>query len=197
MALATLAQLKTQLGFMNSDVTRDSKLTLFLSAGQSWVQSYCNRLFESTSYTELFHGNRSNFLNPRQWPITEVTELRISSDRDWSSVATLIASTDYGICTDGLGITYYAGYFPYGSDNVRLVYKGGYVTIPGEITLACLWAAEWFYLHNNRGDSGRTTASKQGESIGILADVPPMIKTILQPYKRIELPSSGLAVSHT
>jgi len=195
MALATLTQLKTQLGFKESDTQFDTKLTMFLNAGSSWVESYCNRIFSSASYTELFHGNRTNLLNPRQWPITAVTELRLSSDRSWADANTLADATDYGITTDGIGITYY-GYLPYGYDNVRLIYVAGYATIPDDIQIACLWAAEWFYLHNNRGDSGRTSVGKQGESIGILADVPPMIRTVLQPYKRFELPSSGLAVAH-
>jgi hypothetical protein len=195
MALATLTQLKTQLGFKESDTQFDTKLTMFLNAGSSWVESYCNRIFSSASYTELFHGNRTNLLNPRQWPITAITELRISGDRAWSDATTLVDSTDYGITTDAIGLTYY-GSLPLGYDNVRLIYVAGYATIPTDIQMATLWAAEWFYLHNNRGDSGRTSVGKQGESIGILAEVPPMIKTLLQPYKRFELPSSGLAVAH-
>jgi hypothetical protein len=196
MTLATLSQLKTQLSFKDSDVQYDTKLGLFLAAGSAWVESYCNRIFSSASYTELLHGNRSNLMNPRQWPITAVTEVRMSSDRNWSDSSTLIAAANYGISTDGTGITYYNGYLPSGYDNVRVIYTAGYATIPQDIQLACLWAAEWFYLHNTRGDSGRTSVGKQGESIGVLADIPPMIKAILQPYKRFELPSSGLAVDH-
>jgi hypothetical protein len=109
----------------------------------------------------------------------------------------LVDSADYGISSDGLDVIYYGGFFPYGYHNVRIIYTAGYAAIPADIQMACLWSAEWFYLHNNRGDSGRTSVGKQGESIGILADIPPMIKSILQSYKRIELPSSGLAVSHS
>lgn len=196
MTLATLAQLKTQLNFKQSDTQFDAKLTMFLDAASAWVETYCNRIFASATYTELFHGNRSNLLNPRQWPITAVTELRLSSERAWTDANTLVDSKEYDINTDGLGLVFYAGHFPLGFNNVRLIYTAGYAIVPSDLQLACLWAGEWFYLHNNRGDSGRTSVGKQGESIGILADIPPMIKSILQSYKRIELPSSGLAVSH-
>jgi hypothetical protein len=196
MALATLAQLKTQLGFKPSDTVQDPKLQLFLDAGSAWVESYCNRIFSQASRTELFHGNRSNALNPRQWPITAVTELRVSSTRSWGDSSSLLDSSSYGISPDGIMVINYSGIFPLGFDNVRLIYTAGYATIPADLVLANLWASEWFYLHNNRGDAGRTSVSKQGESIGIDHDIPPMIKSILQPYKRIELASDALAVRH-
>lgn len=196
MALATLAQLKTHLGFKSSDVVQDPKLQLFLDAGSAWVESYCDRKFAQATRTELFHGNRSNALNPRQWPITAVTELRVSSVRAWTDASTLVDAGSYGISPDGIMVVYYESVFPKGFDNVRLIYTAGYATIPYDLVLANLWASEWFYLHNSRGDSGRTSVSKQGESIGIDHDIPPMMKTILQPYKRIELPSDALAVRH-
>jgi hypothetical protein len=196
MSLATLAQLKTHLGFKTSDTQYDAKLTLFLSAGSDFVESYCARVFASQSYTELFHGNRSNFLNPRQWPIISITELRISSERDWVSASSLISSTAYGISSDKIEIVYYDSIFPKGYDNVRLQYTAGYSTMPNDLVMANLWASEWFYLHNNRGDAGRTSASKQGESIGILDDIPAMIRSILANYKRVECAAPSLAMTH-
>lgn len=196
MALATLAQLKTQLGISASESQYDTKLNLYLNAGSDWVESYCDRKFTEATYTELLHGNRTNCITPRQWPITEVTELRISSDRAWTDAATLIDAANYGIASDQVTITYYNGFLPRGYDNVRLIYKAGYPTMPYDLVLANLWASEWFYRHNQRGDSGRTSTGKQGESVGILADMPPMIKTILASYRRMDLSSSSLAVGH-
>jgi hypothetical protein len=196
MTLATLAQLKTQLNFKQSDTQYDAKLTLFLSAASDWIESYCNRKFESQVWTELFHGNRSNLLNPKQWPITAITSLKISGTRDWSDPGVLVDAADYGIDSDEVGVIYFGAHFPGGFNNVQLVYTAGYATIPSDLQLVCLWAGEWFYLHNQRGDAGRVSVGKQGESVGILADIPAMIKSVLQSYKRIELPTSGLAVSH-
>lgn len=196
MALASLAQLKTQLGIISSETKYDAKLTLFLNAASSWVETYCERKFESQSYVELINGNRTNYFITDQWPIISVTELRISSNRDWASPTSLIPATDYGVSSDGIGITYYPGYLPQGYDNVRLTYVAGYATIPSDLQLATIWAAEWFYLHNNRGDMGRTTASKTGESVGVLSEVPQMIKQIIDPYRRMDLSAPSLAPSH-
>lgn len=196
MTLATLAQLKTQLNIKASDTLYDTKLTLFLSAGQAFVENYCDRKFESASYTELLHGNRSNTIVPKQWPIQSVTTLKISEARAWADPAALVASTDYGISNDSTVITYYAGFTPRGYDVIQLAYTAGYSSIPSDLVLANLWASEWFYLHNQRGDAGRTSTGKQGESIGILDDIPPMIRSILNFYKRLEIPGQVLAVNH-
>ena len=196
MALATLAQLKSQLGIMNSETKYDTKLNLYLNAASDWVETYCDRKFEAANYVENLCGNKSNFLSPDQWPIISISELRISWDRDWTSSITLIPASDYGISQDKVGVTYYAGHFPMGFDNVRLSYRAGYETIPSDLQLGVIWAAEWFYLHNNRGDSGRTTASKQGESVGVLADIPPMCKAIIEPYRRMDFAVPALAPSH-
>lgn len=195
MTLATLSQLKTHLSIQQSDTKYDGKMTLFLEAATAWIEQYCDRKFKSENYVETIHGNRSNYIVTDQWPIISVSELRISSERDWTSAQTLIDSSSYGISSDKLGVTYYAGHFPRGFDNIRLSYRAGYEVIPADLQLGCLWAAEWFYLHNNRGDQGRTTASKGGESIGILSEVPGMIKSIIDSYRRMDLASSNLAPS--
>lgn len=193
MALASLNQLKTQLGFKTSDSQYDGKLQLFLDAASQWVQTYCDRIFDQGTYTELFHGNNSNVIHPRQYPVTSLTELRIDNARAWSDPNTLIDSTDYGLDSTGVAVFYYDAVFPGGYNNVRLIYVAGYSSIPADLQMATIWTAEWFYHHNNRGDSGRTSKSKSGENAAMLADVPPMIKSLLQKYKRIELPFSGLA----
>lgn len=193
MALATLAQLKTQLGIKQSEVQYDAKLNLYLLAASAWCENYCDRSLEAQNITELFNGNRTNYLNPHQYPILSVSELRISGSRDWLASDTLIPPNQYGITNDAIGISYYAGFFPKGYDVIRLVYRAGYEQIPDDLQLACLWTAEWFYLHNSRGDSGRTSVSKQGESVGVLADFPPMVKSILSDYKRLSIPASAIA----
>lgn len=196
MTLATLSQLKSQVDIKQSDTTYDTKLTLYLGAGKSFVENYCDRSFASASYTELMHGNRNNVIIPKQWPITAVTTLKVSSTRSWSDPDALIPSTDYGISNDGTVITYYEGLFPKGYDIIQLVYTAGYSTIPDDLVLANLWASEWFYRHNQRGDTGRTSTGKQGESVGILADVPPMIMSILNHYKRLHFPMQSLSVTN-
>ena len=196
MTLATLAQLKSQLGIINSETKYDAKLSLYLNAASDWVETYCDRKFGAANYIEILSGNRSNFLNIDQWPLISVSELRVSASRDWASESSLIPSTSYGITGDKVGVTYYQGFFPKGYDNIRISYRAGYESIPADLQLGVIWAAEWFYLHNNRGDSGRTTASKQGESVGVLSDVPPMCKSIIDAYRRLDMAAPQIGINY-
>lgn len=189
MALTTLSNVKSQLGFKDSDTQFDAKLTRFMNAASDTIESLCAREFTSQSRTELAHGNRSNTLIPLQYPITAVTEIRISSERDWGNSLTLVPATEYGISNDGLSITFYNQVMSAGFDNVRIIYTAGYSTIPADLEMAVLWATEFYYLNNNRGDMGRTNISKQGESVSILEDMPKMIRSIIQMYKRVEFPT--------
>lgn len=192
MALATLEQFKRHLGFKDADTQYDAKLTFFLDAASKWVESYCERIFDETIYTEFMHGNGSNILNPRQWPISAISEVRISLDRDWTSSDTLLDATDYGIEQNGLSILLFSTLSPIGYNVVRVIYTAGYASIPEDIQFANILAGEWFYKNNNRGDSGRTSIGKQGENASLLEDVPKIVRTILQSYKRFEVPSSAL-----
>lgn len=196
MALATLDQLKTQLNFQSSDTRYDTKLTLFLEAGSQWVENYCQRAFSQTTYTEIIHGNGSNLITTRQWPITSVTEIRVSESQDWTNASTLLDASSYGTDPDQTGIWLFSDATPTAYNSVRVIYQAGYATIPYDLQLANILISEWFYKLQNRGDSGRTSVGKQGENASILADVPPMVKTILQPYKRYELPANGPGASH-
>lgn len=194
MALTTLDKLKTQVGLRSSDTSQDAKLTLFLEAASDTIESMCQRKFAEATYTELFQGNRGNTLVPFQYPISSVSEVRVDFDRLWTDAETLVPASDYGLSSDGLFITRYAGSFPYGRDVIRAVYTAGYLVVPSDLQLAVLWAAEWYYLHNNRGDMGRTNKSKGDESVGILSAMPLMIKEIVQRYKRMEFPTLNLPV---
>jgi hypothetical protein len=101
----------------------------------------------------------------------------------------LVAPDQYGISNDGLSITFYGQVMPMGFDNVRIIYTAGYTVIPADLEMAVIWTTEFYYLNNNRGDMGRTNVSKQGESISILDDMPKMIRSIIQMYKRVEFPT--------
>jgi hypothetical protein len=196
MALATLDQLKSQLNFKSSDTQYDIKLTLFLEAGSKWVENYCQRIFSQATYTEVLHGNGSNLITPRQWPITSVTEVRISENQDWADSSNLIAASDFGTDSDQTGIWLYSQYLPTAFNSVRVIYVAGYATIPYDLQLANILVSEWIYKVQNRGDSGRTSVGKQGESASVLVDIPPIVKTVLQPYKRYELPTNGPGAMH-
>lgn len=186
MSLTTLAKVKSQLDIPSSDVSQDTRLNTFIAAASQAIESYCERKFESTSYTEYHHGRRMNFIMPREFPIISVTSIHIDNDRVYSA-NTLIDASDYSVADRGRTI-YYNGKFPQGFNNIKLVYTAGYATVPADIDLACIWAVEWFERHRKDRNMGRTSVSKGDESVGILAEMPPMVLQMINPYKRCEPP---------
>lgn len=187
MSLTTLAKVKTHLDIPSSDTSQDTRLTTFLNAASTTIESYCERKFESATYVEYHHGRRMNFIMPREFPIISITELRIDNDRLFTLPDTLIAIADYAIA-DRARTVYYSGKFPQGFNNIRLTYVAGYSVVPYDVELACLWAVEWFVRHRENKRMGMTSVSKGDENIGILAQMPPMVLEMINPYKRCEPP---------
>jgi hypothetical protein len=55
MALATLTQFKLLRGV--TDTTNDTLFTMLLTNAQSDIESFCDRKFEKTTYTEFYSGS--------------------------------------------------------------------------------------------------------------------------------------------
>lgn len=195
MALTTLSRLKSQLGINGSDLTQDSRLQFYIDAASQKIETYCDRKFNSQSFTDYFHGRKQNIIMPKQFPIISVTELRVQAERDWADATGLIAATDYFV-SDSDNTIIYEGFFPNGFGNIRLIYTAGYATIPSDLELACVWLAEWFYYHKTKADMGRTSVSKGDENLGVLANMPPMIQEMLIDYKRTEMPAAYAPVGN-
>lgn len=194
-ALTTLANARSQLQIPTGRTENDSKIERLINAASQFLGEYCDRRFISQTYTEYFHGRRQNYVMPKQWPVTSVTSLKISLDRDWSDPSALVDPSEYDIADDGTTILY-DGHFPRGHKSVQLVSVCGYATVPYDLEQACLQMVEWWYRHNERQDIGRTSSSKEGESVSVLSEVPNHILRIANFYKRIEFPSTYLPVGN-
>lgn len=187
MPLVTLAQVKAHLDIVGSNANQDTKLQLFLDAAESWFYSDIQRTrIEAGAVTEYVHGNQADTIMLMEYPIISVTEVRINADGVFTDPSSIVPATDYTISDEENCIVLRNSRFPAGINNIQVTYVAGYATVPVEIKLAVLWLVEWFYLHNNRKDMGRTNMSKQDESQGVLAAMPPMVTSILNLHRRTE-----------
>jgi len=186
-ALTTLAQAKSHLSISPSDSLQDARIEMFINAASEKIERYTNRLLVSQgTIEELQHGRRENILLLKHWPIIAVSEISIDYTAAHTAPANVLVATDYTISDDLNSVLLINSTFPVGFNNVKISYTAGYVTIPSDLELACLWLVEWYYLSRTRGDMGRTTISKGGESVGVLDSMPPMIAEMLEFYKRTE-----------
>lgn len=191
-ALTTLAQAKSHLSISPSDSLQDARIEMFINAASEKIERYTNRLLVSQgNIAELQHGRRENIILLKQWPIIAVSQVSIDSTAAHTDPATILAATSYTVSDDLNSLLLVNSTFPVGFNNVKITYTAGYVTVPSDLELASLWLVEWYYLMRTRGDMGRTTASKSGESVGVLEKMPTMIAEMLEFYKRSEFAATN------
>lgn len=184
-ALTTLANFKIHMSMQPTASLDDNKMIMYINAASQKIETWCNRILISQSYTELKSGRRQNYLLPDQYPVTAISEIRLDNNRQWTLPQSLLDPTTYTLSDFGQTIQW-DGIFPGGYNNIRIIYTAGYVTIPADLELGCIWLAEWYYRNQQRADMGKTTMSKGDESIGILSKTPDMILETLVQYKRSE-----------
>lgn len=186
-ALTTLSMAKSHLSIGASDVLQDARIELFINAASEKIERYTNRtLVSQGTIAELQHGRRENILLLKQWPVIAVSEVSIDYTAAHTAPANVVLASDYTVSDDSNSLLLINSTFPVGFNNIKVSYTAGYVTVPSDLELAALWLVEWFYLMRTRGDMGRKTISKGGESVGVLDAMPPMIAEMLEFYKRTE-----------
>lgn len=132
------------------DYSMDNLLERYINAASQMVSKYCNRLFIKDTYSEFYKGNGRQKLILRQYPVNQITSIKVDS-------AAFTAGTDYvtsdqsyldqGIVFRNLGWTWY-GYLtglvgePTAPvDNIEVVYSAGY-TLSLEASKTLPWDLE-------------------------------------------------------
>ncbi len=141
MALDTATAYKAYTG----STVSDSIVTSAIASAQAAMERYCGRDaagFESATWTELYDGTGCEWLQLRHWPITSITSV---STRDDKTTYTAIAATSYDATTRGrlylLDAVWswngLASVFSEGTQNWKVVYVGGYSSLPADLVNAC------------------------------------------------------------
>lgn len=165
MAIISAAEFKVWKGISAS--TYDAQLAVIIPAVQSMAELYCNRVFDSTTYTgataEKHNGTDSPILCLRNAPVTTLTSISVV---DAAGNSTTIDSDSYTLDADA-GVVQYepasvssiisdewgvsenlawvpAPRFPMGHQNISVVYVGGYTsqTMPAGLKMAMYQAVD-------------------------------------------------------
>lgn len=191
-ALTTVEVAKAHLNVPTADTTQSARLELLINAASQRMESMTDRALKSRSHVELRSGRRSNIITLRQWPVTAISQINVDNSSQFGA-PTIIDPSNYAICDEQNSVVLLNDYFDVGYNNVRIAYTAGYNSTDhigqlADLELVCLWLVEWYYRHRERGDMGRTSKTKGDETVGILAEMPPMIKEAILDYKRTDLP---------
>lgn len=154
-----VATAKLHLGITGS--ADDTLLAMLLTEAQALAERYCDRKFNSQTYTEWLDGNNTDTLLLREYPITSVTGIWVSTgdahyeDGVFPSSDLLTEGTDYGLVLVGsvrngivkrfkrvwpgrlvstIGLV--NAYLQPGYGNIKATYVAGYDPIPVDLQMA-------------------------------------------------------------
>ena len=177
--LTTLASLKTYLKITHSN--DDTTLEDLINEASDIIEQYCDRAFKAATVTEYVNGVTTGKIIPRLYPINSITSIAYASgDLDNPTWNLLESETDY-ILDQYSGIVNVGGMFA-GTRNYRIIYNGGYATLPDDVVRACkiIAAAEY----NRSSSDGAKSENIVGSSISWEEGIPKRAQYLLNKYKR-------------
>ena len=188
MAYASLTDIKTQLGITGSG--EDTFLGNLRTQCGKAIDNYCDRPdgFASGTWTHYLDGGGVSTLLLRNTTITSITSVHDDINRAFGSDS-LIASTSYNFIADtgelnletSNIISQPTGIFQNGTGNVKVIYVGGYSSIPDDIQLAEIILVSKYF--NLRRSAGITNMTAGGLSLGFDHGFPQEAKDLLSKYR--------------
>lgn len=197
-ALTTVARYKSFAGI--SGVTQDTKIEYIINIVSDWVETFCDRRFIKTTYTEeIYDGNGYSKLLLRNYPVDSSSAFQIDerdsdfNDNHWSLVDSEFYFTDLNAgIVECIGRT-----FREVPQKYRITYTAGYLfdNVTGVTTLESAGIGDLEYavwkLITNVIQKGGNVSGIKAESIGnysvTYGDYQLMdldIKMVLDKYKR-------------
>lgn len=181
MGLCTLAQVKEYNDI--TATTNDTLLTNLITRVSKEIETYCDRIFESASYTEYHNGGGNDKFFTNQYPIITGSGIEVWDDIDWEwGSGDLIDSDDYMV-TDNLYIQLKSLIFVAGINNVKISYTAGYSTIPTDLTQVCIEEVSRTFKKRKHIEIASKSLPDGSVSYVVESFLPKTI-TILNHYKR-------------
>ena len=135
MALCTTQNVKDYIN--DTGTGRDTIIAALIPAAQSFIEEYCRRVFEKAQVTEYHHGGADRLFLKR-FPIADTPAPVVYEDQDRVySVDDIVDSEDYFIDNDN-GIIFFDWSLQSGRGAIKIIYTGGYDTIPQAVRQACV-----------------------------------------------------------
>lgn len=154
MAIITADQYKVFKGISGTEY--DAQLAVIVPAAQALVERYCNRVFDTGTFTELHDGDGTDTIILKNAPLASIRSIKLVDSV--GTVLSTYAAADYvstlstGIVKlydsrfgrlvyDSFGIlqnTTWGNqpYWPRGFQNIQVIYVGGYSSMPADLQLA-------------------------------------------------------------
>lgn len=202
-AWVAVLSVKEHLNIKDTDLSQDNVVTRMLNASTAMIESFLDRKVLQRTFTEYYDGRGNDRMLLRQWPVVKPTELWDDPSGKFTDVNNKLATTDYDVEGEGdsaVGVVLLDGQrFGKGTRNIKVIYQGGYplASLPWVLHEAALMHVE--YLFDMRSDRriGISTKGKNQESTTFLTDLPDVLKNMLRPYQRFEVPLAYTGVQNS
>lgn len=170
-----LNDFKIYLKIDTSNTTNDGFLQSCIDTAVGQIESYCNRRFTNSTYTEYLNGNGCNEIYLRHFPVTKITEIK---SLEYDTYVNLLVSPDTidnstEIISDYNILKLTKGYiFPTSSlnRNIKIEYEAGFAIdwndVPYELKSACKDLAANEFLKSKVGE-GRLGLSGSNLNSGV------------------------------
>jgi len=199
-ALITSEDFKSYYGILSSSTGSDSLIALLIEKCSSLISEFCERKFQSASYTEYFDGRGKSDLFVTHYPIASPLSATTGGglwddpQRTYSDSYKLTEDVGQGTgdfvvypSEEGQGkISRINGVFYVGRRNIKITYTGGYTQIPRQIQLACFRMVSNEYQKTQKDTFGQSSQSIHRDSTTYIApkDVPLDIREMLERWRK-------------
>ncbi|MBZ5508963.1 MAG: hypothetical protein LAO78_26180 [Acidobacteriia bacterium] len=183
--LCTVAEIKAWLPNQgnNDDVTLQS----LISNASLQVLQYIDRPHILASVlgplTEIYDGNDSDRILPRQFPVIAVTAVSVDNVPIQQASSPVAA----GFLWDARRILLRGFRFSRGVQNVQLSYTAGYSSVPLDLKQAAIEAFALTYRQRVRIGEKSNSMSGQITIAFDMSDVPPRSMSVFNQYRRLAL----------
>jgi len=176
--LTTLDAVKRHLGLSGSE--SDTLLGELIDAASEAIERYCGREFDEVERTE-YHDGGSAAVVLRARPVSTVASVHDDPARGFSD-GSLVDPGRYVV--DGLAgiVELETGRFSRGIRSVKVVYTGGYSSVPDDVGRSCvLLVAHWFSQAMRLATDSDGEYDARHETRGW----PSAVKGLLWPYREV------------
>lgn len=180
MPFTTLASVTTLLNRTSLSAEDTALVNLMIPMVDGTIRNYCGWDVLATDYVKSFSGNGGATLDLKAYPINTLTSLLIDAVDTTASVSINADEGELYFTSDS-GLT-----FTSGTLNIVASFNAGYSVVPAELA----YAAGWLVTLNVKRilDESVGVTKERFNDISVeydKVDIPPMVKNILDRYRRI------------
>ena len=166
---------------------------LLIFSASAEIETHTNRKLKQRNIRELHNGYRQNEIILKQYPVKEITSLKVDNNRSYTEET--IINTDYYSCfipsaNDDMEtqseIILTDGYlFPNSRNNIEVIYTAGYLEeeIPEDLKTATIELVEWKYKRLKNRQIGEVNL-KYGQKTRLETKLPENVRDLIKPYMR-------------